>query len=214
MSDEDIDFLLKIVIIGDSGVGKTNLLSRFTRDTFSNETRNTIGVDFSAKDIQLKGKTVKVQFWDTAGQEKYRAIASAYYRNAHGAIIVYDITRRESFENLNTWLTELRENGNEDLSIIVLGNKLDLIHDREINTEDGKAFAQTKNCYFMEVSGKENKDKCVNKAFNTVLEEIVKKQEKEDMSRTENELFNFQRHNINKRTDFTNEYKTKQKRCC
>ncbi len=100
MNNDSLDFLLKIVLVGDSGVGKTNLLSRFTRNSFDSNTRNTIGVDFSAMELIIKGKSVKVQFWDTAGQEKYRAIASAYYKNAHGAIIVYDIANKGSFDNI------------------------------------------------------------------------------------------------------------------
>ena len=172
------DFTLKIVIVGDSGVGKTNLLSRFTRNIFDSETRNTIGVDFSALDLVINNKNVKIQFWDTAGQEKYRAIASAYYKNAHGAIIVYDITNKSSFENTNTWLRELKEHGEDNIKIALFGNKKDLESNREIIKEDAENVAKTNELFFMEVSAKTNEDKCVNTAFTCFLEEIMKYQDK------------------------------------
>ncbi len=110
-----MDCLFKIVIIGDSGVGKTNLLNRFARNIFDESTKNTIGVDFQAKDLIINDQTVKIQFWDTAGQEQYRAIANAYYKNAHGAILVYDISNKNSFENTTNWLEELKMHGDPNI---------------------------------------------------------------------------------------------------
>ncbi|RQM28791.1 hypothetical protein B5M09_008208 [Aphanomyces astaci] len=108
-ADDEYDYLFKVVLIGDSGVGKSNLLSRFTRNEFSLESKSTIGVEFATKSIQAEGKTIKAQIWDTAGQERYRAITSAYYRGAVGALLVYDITKHPTFENVERWLKELRD---------------------------------------------------------------------------------------------------------
>ncbi len=188
MSDDDIDFLLKVVLIGDSGVGKTNLLSRFSSNIFEDNTRNTIGVDFSTHDIQINNKTVKVQFWDTAGQEKYRALASAYYKNAHGAVIVYDITRKETFENVNNWLTELRDHSDKDVQIIVLGNKCDLDSQRKVSVDEGRKLAEQRGLFFMETSAKSNANDCVGKSFHILLEEIINKMEREEKSHKENDL--------------------------
>ncbi|KAK8476415.1 hypothetical protein V6N11_068368 [Hibiscus sabdariffa] len=107
-ADDDYDYLFKVVLIGDSGVGKSNLLSRFTKNEFSLESKSTIGVEFATRSIRVDDKVVKAQIWDTAGQERYRAITSAYYRGAVGALLVYDVTRHVTFENVERWLKELR----------------------------------------------------------------------------------------------------------
>ncbi len=211
MNDEDTDFLLKIVLIGDSGVGKTNLLGRFTRNAFEENTRNTIGVDFSAHDMQVNNKTVKAQFWDTAGQEKYRAIASAYYKNAHGAIIVYDITRRESFENVDNWLKELRENGEKNIQIVVLGNKCDLEHERQVTKEDAKKYAEGRGLYYMETSAKTNEHDCVGHAFNILIEEIIEKLEAEK-SKVEGDLTSMKARTLTEKNKI--DVPNKSKRCC
>ena len=106
---EKYDYLFKVVVIGDSGVGKSNLLSRFTRNEFNLESKSTIGVEFATRSVSIEGKTIKAQIWDTAGQERYRAITSAYYRGAVGALVVYDITKDISFQNVDKWLQELKE---------------------------------------------------------------------------------------------------------
>ena len=185
MDDGSIDYLLKIVIIGDSGVGKTNLVTRYTRNTFNPDSRNTIGVDFCPHDLQLYGKTIKAQFWDTAGQEKYRALSSAYYKNSHGAIVVYDISKRESFENVSNWLGELMEFGEKDIVIVLLGNKTDLENERQVSTEEGLKLAQGHRIYFMETSAKTNQEGCVNKAFLILLEEIIKTIDKQSQTQME-----------------------------
>ena len=169
----DADYLFKIVVVGDSGVGKTNILNRFSRDSFEHNSKNTIGVDFSALDLQLNGKHVKVQFWDTAGQEKYRAIASAYYKNSHGAVIVYDITNRPSFEHMSEWLKELREHGESDMNLLIVGNKNDLLEARQIAVDDGRSFAQSLGVKFVELSAKDNKENEIQKALNGFVEQIV-----------------------------------------
>eukprot|EP00300_Choanocystis_sp_HF-7_P005443 c14083_g1_i3.p1 GENE.c14083_g1_i3~~c14083_g1_i3.p1 ORF type:complete len:132 (-),score=22.58 c14083_g1_i3:402-797(-) len=120
MSKEDeYDYLFKVVLIGDSGVGKSNLLSRFTRNEFTLESKSTIGVEFATRSIQTEGKVIKSQIWDTAGQERYRAITSAYYRGAVGALLVYDISKHSSYENVERWLKELRDNANQQIVVMV-----------------------------------------------------------------------------------------------
>jgi small GTP-binding protein len=130
-----------VVLIGDSGVGKSNLLSRFTRNEFNLDSKSTIGVEFATRSIQVDAKTIKAQIWDTAGQERYRAITSAYYRGAVGALLVYDISKHQTFENVTRWLKELRDHADSNIVIMLVGNKSDLRHLRAVPTEDAKQFA-------------------------------------------------------------------------
>lgn len=130
-----------MVLIGDSGVGKSNLLLRFTKNDFLMESKSTIGVEFATRTLKVAGKTIKAQIWDTAGQERYRAITSAYYRGAVGALLVYDITKKQTFDNTERWLSELREHADDDIVILLVGNKSDLRHIRAVSTEEGSAFA-------------------------------------------------------------------------
>ncbi|KAH9763862.1 ras-related protein RABA1f [Citrus sinensis] len=169
-ADEDYDYLYKVVLIGDSGVGKSNLLSRFTRNEFSLESKSTIGVEFATRSIRVEDKIVKAQIWDTAGQERYRAITSAYYRGAVGALLVYDVTRHVTFENVERWLKELRGHTDSNIVIMLVGNKADLRHLRAVSTEDAKAFAERENTFFMETSALESMN--VENAFTEVLTQI------------------------------------------
>jgi len=167
---EEYDYLFKVVLIGDSGVGKSNLLSRFTRNEFSLETKTTIGVEFATRSIQCEGKITKAQIWDTAGQERYRAITSAYYRAAVGALLVYAINSRNSFRNIERWLAELRENADRNIVIMLVGNKSDLKHLREVSTEEATEFAQKNGLLFMETSALDG-DK-VEEAFQQLITTI------------------------------------------
>ncbi|XP_066192199.1 ras-related protein Rab-11B isoform X2 [Sylvia atricapilla] len=139
--DDEYDYLFKVVLIGDSGVGKSNLLSRFTRNEFNLESKSTIGVEFATRSIQVDGKTIKAQIWDTAGQERYRAITSAYYRGAVGALLVYDIAKHLTYENVERWLKELRDHADNNIVIMLVGNKSDLRHLRAVPTDEARAFA-------------------------------------------------------------------------
>ena len=132
-----------VVLIGDSGVGKSNLLSRFTRNEFNLDSKSTIGVEFATRSIQVDAKTIKAQIWDTAGQERYRAITSAYYRGAVGALLVYDISKHQTYENVQRWLKELRDHADSNIVIMLVGNKSDLRHLRAVPTEEAKQFAST-----------------------------------------------------------------------
>lgn len=133
--------LIAVVLIGDSGVGKSNLLSRFTRNEFNLDSKSTIGVEFATRSIQVDAKTIKAQIWDTAGQERYRAITSAYYRGAVGALLVYDISKHQTYENVQRWLKELRDHADANIVIMLVGNKSDLRHLRAVPTEEAKQFA-------------------------------------------------------------------------
>mmetsp|Transcript_2318 Transcript_2318/g.1661 ORF Transcript_2318/g.1661 Transcript_2318/m.1661 type:complete len:219 (-) Transcript_2318:48-704(-) len=170
--EEDYDYLFKVVLIGDSGVGKSNLLSRFTRNEFNLESKSTIGVEFATKSIQVDGKTIKAQIWDTAGQERYRAITSAYYRGAVGALLVYDISKQSTFENVDRWLKELKDHAESNIVIMLVGNKSDLKHKRAVATEDAMAFAERNNLAFIETSALDSTG--VDEAFRQILTEIYR----------------------------------------
>ncbi|XP_051134029.1 ras-related protein RABA2a-like [Andrographis paniculata] len=168
--DEDYDYLFKIVLIGDSGVGKSNLLSRFTRNEFCLESKSTIGVEFATRTLQVDGKTIKAQIWDTAGQERYRAITSAYYRGALGAILVYDVTKPITFENVSRWLKELRDHADANIVIMLIGNKTDLKHLRAVSTEDAQGYAEREGLSYIETSALDATN--VESAFHLILSEI------------------------------------------
>ncbi|KAH1101667.1 hypothetical protein GYH30_036300 [Glycine max] len=169
-ADEDYDYLFKVVLIGDSGVGKSNLLSRFTKNEFSLESKSTIGVEFATRSIRVDEKVLKAQIWDTAGQERYRAITSAYYRGAVGALLVYDVTRHVTFENMERWLKELRDHTDANIVVMLVGNKADLRHLRAVSTEEATAFAEREETFFMETSALESMN--VENAFTEVLTQI------------------------------------------
>lgn len=168
--DDEYDYLFKVVLIGDSGVGKSNLLSRFTRNEFNLESKSTIGVEFATRSIQVGGKVIKAQIWDTAGQERYRAITSAYYRGAVGALLVYDIAKHITYENVERWLKELRDHADANIVIMLVGNKSDLRHLRAVPTEEAKAFAERNELSFIETSALDSTN--VEVAFRNILEEI------------------------------------------
>ncbi|XP_009769694.1 ras-related protein RABA2a [Nicotiana tabacum] len=182
-AEEEYDYLFKIVLIGDSGVGKSNLLSRFTRNEFLLESKSTIGVEFATRTLQVEGRTVKAQIWDTAGQERYRAITSAYYRGALGALLVYDVTKPTTFENVSRWLKELRDHADSNIVIMLIGNKTDLKHLRAVDTEDAQSFAEKEGLSFIETSALEATN--VEKAFQTILSEIYRIISKKPLSSEE-----------------------------
>ncbi|XP_068661427.1 ras-related protein RABA6b-like [Aristolochia californica] len=174
--DDECDYLYKAVMIGDSAVGKSNLLSRFSRDEFRLDSKPTIGVEFACRNVRIGDKLVKAQIWDTAGQERFRAITSSYYRGALGALVVYDVTRRITFENLQKWIQELRELADPTLVIALVGNKTDLVHMREVGEEEGKNLAKREGLCFMETSALDNRN--VEEAFLqmiTRIREILKR---------------------------------------
>ncbi|XP_042391945.1 ras-related protein Rab11B-like [Zingiber officinale] len=183
-ADDDYDYLFKVVLIGDSGVGKSNLLSRFSRNEFSLESKSTIGVEFATRTIRVDDKVIKAQIWDTAGQERYRAITSAYYRGAVGALVIYDISRNMTFDNVERWLKELRDHTDSTIVIMLVGNKADLRHLRAVLTETAKSFAERENTFFMETSALESMN--VDTAFTEVLTEIHRVTSKKALDASDN----------------------------
>jgi len=164
------DFIFKLVIIGESGVGKSCLLLRFADDNFTTTFVGTIGVDFKIKTMKLDGKVIKLQIWDTAGQEKFRTITSGYYRGAHGIILVYDITDRNSFNNLRHWLQQVDLHAASNVTKMMIGNKVDLKDSRTVECDEAKEFADSMNIPFVETSAKTAEN--VNEAFETVTRQI------------------------------------------
>jgi len=165
--------VFKLVLIGDSGVGKSCLLLRFADDTYTESHISTIGVDFKIRTIQLDGKTIKLQIWDTAGQERFRTITSSYYRGAHGIIVVYDTTDGETFEHVKTWLHEIDRYASENVNKLLVGNKSDLTSKRAVETETAKEFADSVSIPFLETSAKNATN--VEDAFMTMAGEIKKR---------------------------------------
>eukprot|EP01018_Ginkgo_biloba_P014244 Gb_03447 [translate_table: standard] len=183
--DQKIDYVFKVVIIGDSAVGKSQLLSRFSRNEFSLESRATIGVEFQTRTIFIENRMIKAQIWDTAGQERYRAITSAYYRGALGALIVYDITKWHTFEHVPRWLEELRIHADSNIVIMLIGNKSDLENLRAVPTQDAKEYAEKEGLFFLETSALDATN--VENAFLTVLHEVYKVVSKRALAASQND---------------------------
>jgi len=164
------DYLFKLLLIGDSGVGKSCLLLRFADDTYTESYISTIGVDFKIRTIQLEGKTIKLQIWDTAGQERFRTITSSYYRGAHGIIVVYDVTDQDSFNNVKQWLGEIDRYASESVNKLLVGNKSDLTSQKVVDFDVAKEFADSLQIPFLEASAKSAQN--VEQAFLTMAAEI------------------------------------------
>lgn len=169
----EYDYLFKLLLIGDSGVGKSCLLLRFADDTYTESYISTIGVDFKIRTIELDGKTIKLQIWDTAGQERFRTITSSYYRGAHGIIIVYDVTDMETFNNVKTWLSEIEKYATDSVNKLLVGNKCDLVVKKAVDYNTAKDYADTLAIPFLETSAKNATN--VEQAFMTMSAEIKKR---------------------------------------
>ena len=167
---EKEDYKVKLIIVGDSGVGKTNLISRFASDKFQSNSKATIGVEFIYKTLKINKEIFKVEIWDTAGQERYKSITSAYYKGAKGAIIVYDITSETSFNNIENWINEVKSKASNNIQIMIIGNKTDLYKERKISVEKGIEKAKTLNFHLFEASALDKTN--VKEAFNYLLKEM------------------------------------------
>jgi len=170
----DYDHLFKLVLIGDTGVGKSCLLLRFADDAFTESYISTIGVDFRFRTVKVEGKTVKLQIWDTAGQERFRTITSAYYRGADGIIMVYDVTSQESFDHVSDWLAEVNRYANEGTCKLLVGNKSDM-EDKVVTTQSAKDYADSLGIPFLETSAKNATN--VEEAFLTMAGELIRLRE-------------------------------------
>ena len=170
MSSHKYDHLFKLLIIGESGVGKTCLLLRFTDDSFTANHLTTIGIDFKIKIINLENKLIKLQIWDTAGQERFRTITKTYYKGAHGIILTYDVTDANSFKNIRNWIKQIEANAQTSVKKFLIGNKCDK-PDRVVTKEEGKKLADDYNMSFFETSAKTNQN--VTEVFNFLTKEIL-----------------------------------------
>ncbi|XP_019370950.1 PREDICTED: ras-related protein Rab-19 [Gavialis gangeticus] len=170
--DEACDYLFKIILLGDSDVGKTCVVHRFHSGHFRERHHNTIGVDFSVRSLLLDGKKVKIQVWDTAGQERFRTITQSYYRSAHGAILAYDITRRSTFESIPHWIHEIEKYGAANLVIMLIGNKSDAVDKRQVLFEDACTLAEKHGLLaVLETSAKEAQN--IEEVFTLMAKELI-----------------------------------------
>eukprot|EP00828_Plagiopyla_frontata_P014597 TRINITY_DN1909_c0_g3_i1.p1 TRINITY_DN1909_c0_g3~~TRINITY_DN1909_c0_g3_i1.p1 ORF type:complete len:206 (+),score=49.00 TRINITY_DN1909_c0_g3_i1:78-695(+) len=166
------DYLFKCVIIGDAGVGKSALLLRFADDTFNENYLTTLGVDFKFKTVNFNNKAVKLQIWDTAGQEKFRTITNAYYKGAHCIVVVYDITNEQSFRNIEKyWINEIETNADKNALLLFVGNKVDLNNQKAIDSQEAQELAKKYNAQNFEVSAKESTG--VSLAFEAIMEKLM-----------------------------------------
>ena len=169
----EYDHLFKLLLIGDSGVGKSCLLLRFADDTYTESYISTIGVDFKIRTIEIGGKSIKLQIWDTAGQERFRTITSSYYRGAHGIIVVYDVTDQASFSNVKQWLQEIDRYACENVNKLLVGNKCDLTTKKVVDYNTAKEFADGLGIPFLETSAKNSTN--VEQAFICMANEIQRR---------------------------------------
>lgn len=188
----EYDHLFKLLIIGDSGVGKSSLLLRFADNTFTGNYITTIGVDFKIRTVEIDGERVKLQIWDTAGQERFRTITSTYYRGTHGVIVVYDVTSGESFANVKRWLHEIEQNC-EVVNRILVGNKNDTPDSKVVLTEDAQRFADQMSIQLFETSAKENIN--VEEMFMAITRQVLrsKKERKERQANQNNDTVNLRK---------------------
>ena len=171
MAEEEYDFIFKVLLLGNSDVGKSSLLLRYVDGTWSDSFVPTIGVDFKIKTMEINSKKVKMQIWDTAGQERFRNVISSYFRGGHGILLIYDVTDRDSFKNLGNWLIEIEKNANKDVLKILIGNKCDLEEKRVITQKEGESFANSYGMKFFETSAKN--DINVSEAFQMLATQLI-----------------------------------------
>ena len=205
--EENYDVLFKIVLIGDSFVGKTNIMSKYLKNEFHEDSKATVGVEFGAKKFDIEGKSVKAQIWDTAGQERYKAITTTYYKGAKGALIVYDITRKETFDSVDRWISELVNSGDKNMTMLLIGTKCDLDTQRQVTKEQGEEKAKAFRVAFLETSASSGENLDV--AFEMIMKEVY--------SKCKNELDEEDRMEemqIGKEIDLTKEKKVDKKKCC
>jgi len=167
---ETYDHQFKLILIGDPGVGKSNLLLRYCKNEFNLESTTTIGVEFGNRMVLVENKCIKAQIWDTCGQEQFKAIAKTYYKGAVGALIVYDITRRDTFLKLEKWYQDIKDNVGQNIVIMLVGNKSDLKHLREVKTEEASTYAEKRNMAYMETSALDSTN--VELAFQRIITEV------------------------------------------
>ena len=183
MEDESYEIMVKVVLVGDSGVGKRNIMSKYLKNLFREDSKATVGVEFGSKQFSVEGHQIKAQIWDTAGQERYKAITSAYYKGAKGAFIVYDITRKNTFETVNKWVSDITAAADKKITLILIGNKNDLEDQRQVTKEVGEEKAKELGLAFMETSACSGEN--LDKAFQMMINEIYKKYQEDVVGETQ-----------------------------
>jgi len=169
-SNNQYDFLMKLLVIGDSGVGKSCLLLRFAEDCFTPNFITTIGIDFKIKTVEMDGKRIRLQIWDTAGQERFRTITTAYYKGAMGILLVYDVTDEQSFQHVGMWMKNIQTHAQENVNTLLVGNKCDMTSDKVVETAQGQALAKEYSVKFYEASAKTNQN--VNECFMALAADV------------------------------------------
>ncbi len=206
MEDDNYEMMFKVVLVGDSFVGKTNIMSKYLKNEFHEDSKATVGVEFGSRQFNIEGHVIKAQIWDTAGQERYKAITSAYYKGAKGAFIVYDITRKESFDNVTKWAEQLKAAADKNLTIIIVGNKVDLEDQRQVKTEEGQNKANELESAFIETSASSGTN--LDKAFEMMINEVYKKCHEEMLAEGDIEIEGGEDINLAKKPENT------KKACC
>ena len=208
MEEENYEMMFKVVLVGDSFVGKTNIMSKYLKNIFQADSKATVGVEFGSKQFNIEGHSINAQIWDTAGQERYKAITSAYYKGAKGAFVVYDITRKESFESIDKWVSDLKASADKKLTIVIIGNKSDLEDQRQVTKEQGQEKANQLEVAFMETSAFSGDN--LDKAFDMMINEVYKKCHEEMLAEDDLDIEGGQEINLNKKPENTGN----NKKCC
>ena len=206
MEDDNYEMMFKVVLVGDSFVGKTNIMSKYLKNEFHEDSKATVGVEFGSRQFNIEGHVVKAQIWDTAGQERYKAITSAYYKGAKGAFIVYDITRKESFDNVTKWAEQLKSTADKNLTIIIIGNKTDLEDQRQVTSEEGQNKANELESAFIETSAASGSN--LDKAFEMMINQVYNKCHEEMLAEGDVEIEGGEDINLSKKPENT------KKACC
>ena len=168
---QDYDYLFKVLLLGDSDVGKSSLILRYTEETFNSKLVNSIGVDFKMKKKEVDGKIIKVQIWDTAGHERFRSITYSYYRGANAIIIVFDLSDKKSFINITEWLKQIGKHAKENVFMFLVGNKSDLLDERKVTYEEAKQYADEHELPYIETSAKEGIN--INELFDSSIKSFL-----------------------------------------
>ena len=208
MDDDNYELMVKVVIVGDSGVGKTNIMSKYLKNEFHEDSKATVGVEFGSKQFNIQGHQVKAQIWDTAGQERYKAITSAYYKGAKGAFIVYDISRKNTFDSISRWVSDITATADKKITLILIGNKSDLEDQRQVTKEQGEEKAKEFGLAFLETSASSGDN--LEKAFSLMINEVYKKCKEDINAETDDNV-------VDQGKDITLNKpagKTEKKKCC
>ena len=202
---EESEMIFKIILVGDIGVGKTNILSKYISNKFETDSKSTIGVELSTKTFNINNNKINAQIWDTAGQEKYKSLTKAYYKGALGALVIYDITQKITFENIDKWISDLKISADEKVSIILIGNKSDLEEKREVSKEDGENKAKLNGISFLETSALNGNN--IEIAFKTLVKNVYNKCHNQFDTMAHVEI-------IRGKTSLIEEPKKERKKCC